>query len=125
MTRVVFAGSPGLQRILCKRSGDRRGVPVRSSRCVSRMCRDSVQNRSTMLQGTDGNPANLNPLQSEPEAAKFVEYMGGADAVIAKATVDFDAGEYRFVATALNKVVTADPDNWPARHLLADTLEQL
>jgi alkyl sulfatase BDS1-like metallo-beta-lactamase superfamily hydrolase len=51
--------------------------------------------------------------------------MGGADAVIAKATVDFKAGEYRFVATALNKVVTADPDNWPARHLLADTLEQL
>jgi alkyl sulfatase BDS1-like metallo-beta-lactamase superfamily hydrolase len=73
----------------------------------------------------DGNPANLNPLQSEPEAAKFVEYMGGADAVIERATVDFEAGEYRFVATALNKVVTADPDNWPARHLLADALEQL
>lgn len=73
----------------------------------------------------DGNPANLNPLQSIPEAAKFVEYMGGADAVIAKATADFESGEYRFAATALNKVVTTDPDNWAARHLLADALEQL
>jgi alkyl sulfatase BDS1-like metallo-beta-lactamase superfamily hydrolase len=73
----------------------------------------------------DGNPANLNPLTSVPEAKKFVEYMGGADVVIEKAAADFEAGGYRFVATALNKVVTAEPDNWPARHLLADAYEQL
>lgn len=73
----------------------------------------------------DMNPANLNPLPTSPEAQKFVEYMGGADAVITKAQQDFSQGEYRFVATVLNKVVTAQPDNQTARELLADTYEQL
>ncbi len=73
----------------------------------------------------DGNPANLSPLPTRAEAVKFVEYMGGADAILRKARTDFETGEYRWVATAVNKVVVADPDNWEARHLLADTLEQL
>lgn len=73
----------------------------------------------------DGNPANLNPLQITPEAIKFVEYMGGAASVIKRARVDFEKGNYRFVATVLNKVVTAEPENLEARHLLADTFEQL
>ncbi|WP_299787583.1 alkyl sulfatase dimerization domain-containing protein [uncultured Shewanella sp.] len=73
----------------------------------------------------DMNPANLNPLPTQPEAVKFVEYMGGAKNVISKAQADFAQGEYRFVATALNKVVMADPGNQVARHLLADTYEQL
>lgn len=73
----------------------------------------------------DMNPANLNPLPVKQEAAKFVEYMGGANAVLARATKDFNKGEYRFAATALNKVVMAEPDNVNARKLLADTYEQL
>jgi len=73
----------------------------------------------------DMNPANLNPLPNHPEAVKFVEYMGGAETVMTKAQADFSQGEYRFVATALNKVVMADPDNQSARELLADTYEQL
>lgn len=73
----------------------------------------------------DGNPANLNPLPLKPEAEKFVEYMGGAGEIMRKAQVDFDQGNYRFVATVLNKLVTAQPDNWAARHLLADAHEQL
>ncbi|BAJ01179.1 metallo-beta-lactamase family protein [Shewanella violacea DSS12] len=73
----------------------------------------------------DMNPANLNPLQTKPESVKFVEYMGGADAVVSKAQVDFKQGEYRFVATVLNKLVMAEPDNKQARTLLADTYEQL
>lgn len=73
----------------------------------------------------DMNPANLNPLSTQPEATKFVEYMGGADAVVNKAKSDFKQGEYRFVATALNKVIMAQPDNTAARTLLADTYEQL
>lgn len=73
----------------------------------------------------DGNPANLNPLSLEPEARKYVEYMGGAQSLLERAQVDVDNGEYRFAATALNKLVTAEPDNWPARHLLADAFEQL
>lgn len=73
----------------------------------------------------DMNPANLNPLPTKLESAKFVEYMGGADAAVKRAMGDFAQGEYRFVATALNKVVTADPSNDAARQLLADAYEQL
>ncbi len=73
----------------------------------------------------DMNPANLNPLPTKLESAKFVEYMGGADEAVKRAKVDFAQGEYRFVATALNKVVMAEPTNDTARQLLADTYEQL
>ena len=73
----------------------------------------------------DMNPANLNPLPTKAEAKKFVEYMGGAKEVLSRATKDFNKGEYRFVATALNKVVMTEPDNMLARALLADTYEQL
>ena len=73
----------------------------------------------------DGNPANLHALPPEPAAAKFVEYMGGADAVIARAREDFANGEYRWVAQVMSQVVFADPDNAEARELEADALEQL
>ncbi|WP_019616607.1 alkyl/aryl-sulfatase [Psychromonas ossibalaenae] len=73
----------------------------------------------------DMNPANLNPLPIKAESAKFVEYMGGAETILKKAEKDFAAGDYRFVATALNKVVQADPDNLKARAMLADAFEQM
>ncbi|WP_372871456.1 alkyl/aryl-sulfatase [Shewanella sp.] len=73
----------------------------------------------------DMNPANLNPLPTKAEATKFVEYMGGAKSVLKKAKKDYRQGEYNFVATALNKVVIAEPENLEARNLLADTYEQL
>lgn len=73
----------------------------------------------------DMNPANLNPLPVKPESIKYVEYMGGAASILKKAQQDFDKGEYRFVATALNKLVNAEPNNTKARGLLADTFEQL
>ena len=58
-------------------------------------------------------------------SSKFVEYMGGALAVIAKAKQDFVAGNYRWVAQVMNQVVFADPNNKEARELEADALEQL
>jgi alkyl sulfatase BDS1-like metallo-beta-lactamase superfamily hydrolase len=73
----------------------------------------------------DGNPATLNPLPPVDGARKAVEYMGGADAVLARARADFERGEYRWVAQAVNNVVFADPGNVEARALQADTLEQL
>jgi alkyl sulfatase BDS1-like metallo-beta-lactamase superfamily hydrolase len=73
----------------------------------------------------DANPANLHPLPAGETAAKHVEYMGGADAVIERARADFAAGNYRWVATVVNEVVFSDPDNEEARELQADTLEQL
>jgi len=73
----------------------------------------------------DGNPANLNPLPRVENARKYVEYMGGAAAVIARARDDFKAGNYRWVAQVMDQVVFADPSNKEARNLAADAFEQL
>jgi alkyl sulfatase BDS1-like metallo-beta-lactamase superfamily hydrolase len=73
----------------------------------------------------DGNPTTLDQLPPEPAAKKYVEYMGGAAAVMQKARADFDKGEYRWVAEAVKHVVFADPSNRDAKLLLADTYEQL
>ena len=73
----------------------------------------------------DGNPANLHPLPPEPAAVRYVEYMGGAAAVLERAREDFDAGDYRWVAQVVNHVVFAEPGNREARELQADALEQL
>jgi alkyl sulfatase BDS1-like metallo-beta-lactamase superfamily hydrolase len=73
----------------------------------------------------DSNPANLYPLPPEESAKKYVEFMGGPQAVIAKARESFDKGEYRWVAQVINHVVFADPKNREARELQAAALEQL
>jgi alkyl sulfatase BDS1-like metallo-beta-lactamase superfamily hydrolase len=73
----------------------------------------------------NGNPATLHPLPRVPAAKKYVEYMGGADAIINKAQKDFDKGDYRWVMQVLMQVVYADPKNMKARNLMADASEQL
>jgi alkyl sulfatase BDS1-like metallo-beta-lactamase superfamily hydrolase len=73
----------------------------------------------------DANPVNLDPLPPVEAGKKYVEYMGGADAILSRAAKDFAKGEFRFVAQAVSHLVFADPDNQAARALLADTFEQL
>jgi alkyl sulfatase BDS1-like metallo-beta-lactamase superfamily hydrolase len=73
----------------------------------------------------DGNPANLHALPPTDAAKKYVEYMGGAEAILSKARKDFDRGEYRWVAMAVNHVVFADPANKQARALLANAYTQM
>lgn len=73
----------------------------------------------------DANPANLNPLPEREASKKYVEYFGGAAAVIAKARADYAKGEYRWVAEVMRHVVFAEPSNTEARHLAADAFEQL
>lgn len=73
----------------------------------------------------DGNPANLHPLPPDQAGAKYVEYMGGAAAIIDRARRDFAAGEFRWVVEALKHVVFADPANETARNLSADAMEQM
>ncbi len=73
----------------------------------------------------DANPAHLNPLPPAESGRKYVEYMGGAAALMEKARRDFERGEYRWVAQAMNHLVFAEPDNRPARELAADALEQM
>src|SRR6266849_5726346 len=73
----------------------------------------------------DANPVHLDPLPPVDAGKKYVEYMGGADAILARAAKDFAKGEFRFVAQAVSHLVFAEPDNQSARALLADTFEQL
>ncbi|WP_454630594.1 alkyl/aryl-sulfatase [Bradyrhizobium cenepequi] len=73
----------------------------------------------------DANPVNLDPLPPVESGRKYVEYMGGADAILERARKDFANGEFRFVAQAVSHLVFAEPDNAAARALLADTFEQL
>ncbi|AZG47154.1 alkyl/aryl-sulfatase [Gordonia insulae] len=73
----------------------------------------------------DGNPANLHPHPPVESARRYVDFMGGAEVILAKARRSFDDGDYRWVAQVVNHVVFADPDNTSARELQADALEQL
>lgn len=75
----------------------------------------------------DANPVNLNPLTPSESAKKWVEYMnlGSVDEVLRQAKIDFDAGQYQWVAEVTNTIVFADPNHQAARLLCADALEQL
>jgi alkyl sulfatase BDS1-like metallo-beta-lactamase superfamily hydrolase len=73
----------------------------------------------------DGNPAVLNALPPVDSARKYVEYMGGAAAIVARAREDFRKGNYRWVAQVMDQVVYAEPANTEARNLAADAFEQL
>jgi alkyl sulfatase BDS1-like metallo-beta-lactamase superfamily hydrolase len=73
----------------------------------------------------DGNPARLHPHPPVEAAKRYVKFMGGSEAVVAKAQLSFDEGDYRWVAEVVNHVVFADPSNTAARLLQADALEQL
>lgn len=73
----------------------------------------------------DGNPANLNRLPDTEAAQRTIEYMGGADTVLARARADYEAGEYQWVAEVLNDLIFVEPSNIEARNLQADALTQL
>jgi len=73
----------------------------------------------------DGNPANLHPLPPVETGRRYVEMMGGADAVLDGARAAFDTGDYRWVVQLLKHLVFADPGNEAARRLSADAMEQL
>jgi alkyl sulfatase BDS1-like metallo-beta-lactamase superfamily hydrolase len=73
----------------------------------------------------DGNPADYNPLPQTESAKKYVEWMGGEDAVLKRAKESYAKGEYRWVAQVLKNVVFANPANQAAKNLQADAFEQL
>ncbi len=73
----------------------------------------------------DAHPANLHALPPVQVAKKYVDFMGGMAALMARAKADFDQGEYRWVAEVMKHAVYAEPDNAPARELAAAALEQM
>jgi alkyl sulfatase BDS1-like metallo-beta-lactamase superfamily hydrolase len=73
----------------------------------------------------DGNPAHLWEHPPVEQARRYVEFMGGSEAVLEKARASYAEGDFRWVAEVVNRVVFAEPDNREARELQADALEQL
>ena len=83
----------------------------------------SVYNR--YLGWYDGNPANLDPLPPVEAGGRYLEFMGGAEAVLDRAQACFDEGDYRWVVQVVNHVIFDDPSNQRARRLQAAAMEQL
>ncbi|MGH6697244.1 alkyl/aryl-sulfatase [Sphingopyxis sp.] len=73
----------------------------------------------------DGNPANFNPLPPEQSAPKYVALAGGADKLLAAGKAAIAAGDYRWAAELLNKLVFAEPGNKDARAALASAYDQM
>lgn len=73
----------------------------------------------------DANPAHLNPHPKSVAAARYVDAMGGMDAVLQRAQKAFDEGDYRWAAELLNHAVFADPQHATAREQLARSYDQL
>ncbi|WP_431280996.1 alkyl/aryl-sulfatase [Humitalea sp. 24SJ18S-53] len=73
----------------------------------------------------DCNPATLIPLSPADSAPLYVEMMGGAAPILARGRALHDEGRYLLASEILNKLVQAEPQNQPAKDLLADVFEQL
>ncbi len=73
----------------------------------------------------DGNPATLDPVPPREAGQKMLEYMGGMEAVVKRATEDFEQGNYRWVAQILDAVLWAKPNHTEARELAAKAHTQL
>ncbi len=73
----------------------------------------------------DSNAARLWQHPPEEKARRYVEFMGGADEVVAKARRCFTDGDLRWAAEVLDHVVFAEPGHAEAKALLADVFEQL
>ncbi|KTE46393.1 MULTISPECIES: alkyl/aryl-sulfatase [unclassified Sphingopyxis] len=73
----------------------------------------------------DGNPANFNPIPPEQSAPRYVALAGGAEKLLAAGKKAIAAGDYRWAAELLNKLVFAEPDNKEARNALASAYDQL
>jgi alkyl sulfatase BDS1-like metallo-beta-lactamase superfamily hydrolase len=73
----------------------------------------------------DGNPTTLIPLSPEDSAPLYVEMMGGAQPIMAKAAELYEQGNYRHAQEILNKLVYAEPQNQAAKDMLADVFEQI
>jgi alkyl sulfatase BDS1-like metallo-beta-lactamase superfamily hydrolase len=70
----------------------------------------------------DGNPAHLNPLPPEEANRRYVDAMGGENAVLKKSKEAFDKGNYRWSSELLSRLVFAAPSNESARRCLRTVL---
>ena len=72
-----------------------------------------------------GVMADYHRLPHEESAGRYVEAMGGADALLARGIAAYDAGDYRWAAELFNHLVFADPEDARGRNWLAAAYEQM
>jgi len=73
----------------------------------------------------DCNPTTLIPLSPHDSAPLYVEMMGGSEKILARGQQLYDEGKYLLASEIVNKLVQAEPQNQPAKELLADIFEQI
>ena len=73
----------------------------------------------------EGDPTALDPLPRGEESKRYVELMGGRDAVFKAAKKAFDAGENQWAAELLTHLIRVNKEDLEARKLKADALRQL
>lgn len=73
----------------------------------------------------DGNPASLWEHPPAETAKRYVDCLGGIDALVTKARDYADSGDLRFAAQLLQHAVFAQPDHGDAKELLAQVYDRL
>lgn len=73
----------------------------------------------------EGDPTTLDPLPRRERSERYVDAMGGRDAVIANATRAHADGDMRWTAEILTHLLRVDPSDRQARQLKAGALRQL
>lgn len=73
----------------------------------------------------EGDPTALDPLPRSARSARYVDAMGGRDAVIANAAHALANGDHRWVAEILTHLLRVDPTDEQARQLKAKALREL
>jgi alkyl sulfatase BDS1-like metallo-beta-lactamase superfamily hydrolase len=73
----------------------------------------------------DGHPSSLWAHPPQATAARYVDVIGGPQAVLDKAQAYADNGDLRFAAELLKHAVFADPEDSAARDALADVYQRL
>lgn len=72
-----------------------------------------------------GDPTTLDPVPPVERARRYVEQMGGRDAVVEAARAAFERGDEQWSAELLTHVVRVDHDDHEARGLKAEALRAL
>ena len=73
----------------------------------------------------EADPTFLDPLPRVERSKRYVEMIGGRDAVVTAAKKAFEKGEHQWCAELLTYVIRAGKDDADARKLKADALRQL
>ncbi|MCR3718363.1 MULTISPECIES: alkyl/aryl-sulfatase [Prauserella salsuginis group] len=73
----------------------------------------------------DGNPAHLWQHPPEQAGRRYVDAMGGPEALLTVARRAYDEGDFRWAAELTGHLVFAEPGNAAARELQAAAFEQL